>query len=139
MLTNVRPGQAARDRGEPVGSPELAGSALRNAVAMLTRPFPLRPRVVVPAIVLMVLVPGCLVIPAAALIALSTSFTKQHYVADVVAGMFLAGIAYFLFLHRCPRVAVPEPDRRAAPLLMLGLFGIYALIVTGLWVAYRLR
>jgi membrane-associated phospholipid phosphatase len=75
----------------------------------------------------------------ASLIALSTVFTKQHYVVDVVAGIFLAGVAYAVFLRNCPRVAIPDLDRRAAPLLMLGLIGIYGLVVAGLWVAYLLR
>lgn len=74
----------------------------------------------------------------AALIALSTLFTKQHYVADVVAGILLAGVAYAVFLRGCPRETVSEFDRRVAPLLMLGLIGAYALVVVGLWVAYRL-
>jgi membrane-associated phospholipid phosphatase len=74
----------------------------------------------------------------ASLIALSTLFTKQHFVADVIAGMFLAGVAYVVFQRSCPRVPTPELDRRAAPFLMLGLFGIYGLFVAGSWVAYRL-
>ncbi len=72
----------------------------------------------------------------AVLIALSTLFTKQHYVADVIAGIFLAGVAYVVFLRDCPRETVAEFDRRVAPLLMLGLIGTYALVVAGLWVAY---
>jgi membrane-associated phospholipid phosphatase len=75
----------------------------------------------------------------ASLVALSTVFTKQHYVVDVIAGIFLAGVAHAIFLRNCPRVAIPELDRRAAPLLMLGLIGIYGLVVAGLWVAYLLR
>ena len=75
----------------------------------------------------------------ASLIALSTLFTKQHYVADVIAGIALAGVAYVVFLRNSPRVPTPELDRRAAPLLMLGLIGIYALVVAGLWVAYEVR
>ena len=75
----------------------------------------------------------------ASLVALSTLFTKQHYVADVFAGIVLAGAAYAVFLRNCPRVAIPDLDRRAAPLLMLGLIGIYGLVVAGLWVAYLLR
>ena len=71
----------------------------------------------------------------ASLIALSTLFTNQHYVADVFAGIFLASVAYAVFLRNCPREPTPELDRRAAPLLMLGLIGIYALAVAGLWVA----
>ncbi|MBC7852307.1 MAG: phosphatase PAP2 family protein [Pirellulaceae bacterium] len=72
----------------------------------------------------------------AGLIALSTLFIKQHYVADVIAGIALAGAAWVVFLRNCPRVATPELDRRAAPLLLLGLIGIYGLVVAGLWVAY---
>ena len=72
----------------------------------------------------------------ASLIAVSTVFTKQHYVADVIAGIFLAGAAYAVILRNCPRVPTPELDRRAAPFLMAGLIGIYGLIVAGLWVAY---
>jgi membrane-associated phospholipid phosphatase len=75
----------------------------------------------------------------ASLIALSTLFTKQHYVADIIAGIVLAGVAYAVFLRNCPRVPTPELDRRAAPLLMLGLIGIFALVVAGLWVAYEVR
>ena len=74
----------------------------------------------------------------ASLIALSTLFTKQHYVADVIAGILLAGAAWAVFLRNCPREAVPESDRRVAPILLSGLIGIYALVVAGLWVAYRL-
>ena len=72
----------------------------------------------------------------AALIAISTVYAKQHYVADVIAGIFLAGAAWAVFLRNCPRVVIPESDRRAAPLLLLGLIGIYVLVVAGLWVAY---
>lgn len=74
----------------------------------------------------------------ASLIALSTLFTKQHYVADVIVGILLAGVACVVFLRNCPRVATPELDRRAAPFLLLGLLGIYALVVAGLWIAYRM-
>lgn len=72
----------------------------------------------------------------ASLIALSTLFTKQHYVADVIAGIFLAGVAYAVFLRDCPCEPVSELDRRVAPLLLLGLIGLYGLVVAGFWVAY---
>ena len=75
----------------------------------------------------------------ATLIALSTVFTKQHYVADVVTGVLLAGLAYLVFLRRCPRAAQSESDRRGAPLLVLGLIGIHGLVVAGLWVAYVIQ
>jgi membrane-associated phospholipid phosphatase len=72
----------------------------------------------------------------ASLIAVSTLFTKQHYVADVIAGIFLACAAYVLFLRSCPREVVPELDRRVAPVLMLGLIGIHGLIVAGFWIVF---
>lgn len=74
----------------------------------------------------------------AALIGLSTLFTKQHYVLDVVAGVVMAGIAYAVFLRRYPRDAVPELDRRAAPLLALLTVGIVGLGFACYWVVYRL-
>lgn len=75
----------------------------------------------------------------AGLIALSTLFTKQHYVADVVSGILLAGGAGAVFLHNCPREPLAENDRRAIPVLVLGVIGAYALVVAGLWVAYLMR
>lgn len=72
----------------------------------------------------------------ASLIAVSTLFTKQHYVADVVAGVVLAGVAHVVFLRHCPREAVAELDRRAAPVLLTGLIGLCGLVLAGFWVAY---
>lgn len=34
------------------------------------------------------------------LVAISTLFTKQHYILDVIAGIFLAGVAYVVFLRQ---------------------------------------
>ena len=72
----------------------------------------------------------------ASLIGISTVFTKQHYIADVIAGIFLACMAYAVFLRGCPRETIPELDRRVAPVLMLALIGIYGLVVVGFWVFY---
>ena len=58
---------------------------------------------------------------------------------DVLAGMVLAVAADAVFLRGAPLAATPEPDRRAAPLLMLGLIGIHGLVVIGFWVGYMLR
>ena len=74
----------------------------------------------------------------ASLVAVSTLFTKQHYVVDVVAGIALAFVAYALFLRRYPRASVPELDRRAAPVLALFLAGLIALGLVGFWVAYKI-
>jgi len=70
------------------------------------------------------------------LVGLSTLYTKQHYVLDVIAGMFLAFAAYTVFLRNYPRERTPERERRLAPVLALGAFGIYALMVAGLWLVF---
>ena len=74
----------------------------------------------------------------AALIGVSTLFTKQHYVVDVIAGVIAAFAAYAVFLHGYPREAVEEIDRLRAPVRTLGVCGIYGVMVAGFWVAYRL-
>ena len=74
----------------------------------------------------------------AALIGVSTLYTKQHYVVDVIAGAFAAYVAYLLFLRSYPREAVAEIDRRRAPGRALAAIGIFAFMVACFWVAYRL-
>lgn len=74
----------------------------------------------------------------AGLVALSTLYTKQHYVADVVAGALLAFAAYVVFLRNYPRERVPELDRRLAPILALCVSAIVGLGVATSWVAYLL-
>lgn len=74
---------------------------------------------------------------AAALVALSTLFTKQHYVLDVAAGIVLASVAYLLFLRNARRPE--ELDRRLAPLLALALAATIAVVVIGYWIVYALR
>ena len=70
---------------------------------------------------------------AAALVGISTLFTKQHYVADVIAGMLLACMAFVLFLRSSPREATPELDRRLAPFLALVTAGIVGFLFVCLW------
>ncbi len=74
----------------------------------------------------------------ASLVGLSTLFTKQHYVLDVIAGIFLACVAYAVFLRGYPREEVPDLDRRLAPVFALGIIGILALAVACFWVAYKI-
>lgn len=62
-------------------------------------------------------------------VGLSTLFTKQHYILDVVAGIFLACVAYALFLRKASRRDVPEIDRRVAPALALV---VVAMVVLGI-------
>lgn len=80
---------------------------------------------------------GLVAVGCASLVALSTLFTKQHYVADLGAGMLLALAAYVVFLRGHPRTAVPELHVRVAPALALCVGGIVGLGVACYWVAYR--
>ena len=73
----------------------------------------------------------------AALIGVSTLYTKQHYAVDVIAGTFLAYVAYWLFLRRYPRDEVTASDRIQAPFRALAVIGIFAVMIAGFWVAYR--
>jgi membrane-associated phospholipid phosphatase len=81
---------------------------------------------------------GGFTILSAALVALSTLFTKQHYVLDVIAGALLAFIAYAIFLRNDRRDDVPDFDRRVAPVLSVMLGGILSAVVLGFWAAYKL-
>ena len=81
---------------------------------------------------------GLVAIPCAALVAISTLFIKQHYVADVIVGIALALVAYGAFLHPYARAKVPELQRRVAPVLAFCVGGIVSLVAAGFWVAYRL-
>ena len=74
----------------------------------------------------------------ASLIAISTLYTKQHYVLDVVAGIALAVLACLGFLRGQGRDTVAEIDRRLAPRRALRIAWIYAAVVAAFWVAYRL-
>jgi len=75
----------------------------------------------------------------AALIGVSTLYTKQHYIADVIAGTLAAYVAYLLFLRSYPREAVSESDRRRAPFRALAVIGIFAILLAGFWVSYRFQ
>lgn len=81
---------------------------------------------------------GFIAVLCASLVALSTLFTKQHYVVDLIAGILLALAAYAVFLRGHSRANVPELDRRVAPALALCVGGLVSLGVAGFWVAYRL-
>jgi len=70
------------------------------------------------------------------LVGLSTVYTKQHYVLDVVTGALLAVVAYLLVLRGFDRGSVPENERRLAPSLALCAFGVYALMLGGFWMLY---
>jgi membrane-associated phospholipid phosphatase len=80
---------------------------------------------------------GTAAVTAASLVALSTLYTKQHYVLDVAAGVFLAFVAYAIFLRSYPRHRVSELDHQAAPLLALGLLTALGVAVAALWLVHQ--
>ena len=81
---------------------------------------------------------GLVAILCASLVALSTLFTKQHYVADIIAGTLLALAAYAVFHRGYARANVPELERRVAPRLAIVVAGIVSLGFGCYWVAYKL-
>jgi membrane-associated phospholipid phosphatase len=72
----------------------------------------------------------------ATLIAISTLYTKQHYVLDVIAGVMLALAAYAVFLYRGSRALVSDDTRALAPRRALTIPSIFAVVVVGFWIAY---
>jgi membrane-associated phospholipid phosphatase len=80
---------------------------------------------------------GIAAVICASLVGISTLYTKQHYVLDVIAGIFLAGVACAVFLRK-DREETPDLDHRVAPVLALGILGILGLGLACFWVAYQL-
>jgi len=79
---------------------------------------------------------GIIATICAMIVAVSTVFTKQHYVLDVIAGGFLALVAYSIFLRGYASEQVPEFDRRVAPALALCVSAVVAVGLTASWLAY---
>lgn len=73
---------------------------------------------------------GNAAVVCAALVGLSTLYTKQHYVLDVAAGLALASIAAAIFLRRGE---APELDRRAAPYFVAVVAVIVGLLAAALF------
>jgi membrane-associated phospholipid phosphatase len=65
----------------------------------------------------------------ALMVGVSTLFTRQHYILDVIAGIFLAFAAYAVFLRKTRREDVPELDHRAAPALAFVVAGIVVVFI----------
>jgi membrane-associated phospholipid phosphatase len=74
----------------------------------------------------------------AALIGVSTVYTKQHYVVDAIAGALIAVVAYAIFLRDRPRDPLNEVDRRLAPRRAAFVVAAYAAAVAVFWGAYAL-
>jgi membrane-associated phospholipid phosphatase len=80
---------------------------------------------------------GLVALSCASLVALATLLTKQHYVADAIAGILLAWVACAACYRGYSRANIPELDRRLAPALALCVSGIVGLGVGCFWVAYQ--
>lgn len=80
---------------------------------------------------------GLVAVVWASLVGVSTLFTKQHYVVDVVAGAALGLAASAMILHGYPRHVVPDADRRLAPRRALTAVGIFGVLIAALWAIYR--
>ena len=74
----------------------------------------------------------------AALIGVSTLFTKQHYIVDVLAGAAMGSAAYLIFLRGHPRSTIEPRDRDGAPARALAAAAIYAVMIAGFAAAYQL-
>ena len=72
----------------------------------------------------------------ATIIGVSTLYTKQHYVLDVLGGVAIAYAAYLLFLRGYPRTAISDTHRALAPKRALRAVWLYCGIVALLW-TYR--
>ncbi|HUF25932.1 MAG TPA: phosphatase PAP2 family protein [Gemmatimonadaceae bacterium] len=72
----------------------------------------------------------------AAIIGVSTLYTKQHYVLDVVAGAAVAYAAYLVIVRPYPRAGMADVDRLLAPKRALWALWLYAGIVAVLWIRF---
>lgn len=82
---------------------------------------------------------GVATVVCASLVAVSTLYSKQHYILDVIAGVILAWVANVIFLQGYPREQIPELDHRLAPVLALGTICLMGLGTAAFWVAYQLK
>jgi membrane-associated phospholipid phosphatase len=74
-------------------------------------------------------VAGAIAIAFASLIGVSTTFVKQHYLADIASGLVVACVAYTLFVHPLPRPAGDSKDVRGARLGLVIYLGVYAVFL----------
>jgi membrane-associated phospholipid phosphatase len=80
---------------------------------------------------------GLVLLLWASLVALSTLYTKQHYVLDVIAGAVLGYLSYHVFIRGYRPELTPPAERALAPVLAVGALAAYGLIVLALWLAFR--
>lgn len=81
---------------------------------------------------------GVFSLGTASLVALSTLFTKQHYVVDIVGGVVLALAAYTVLLRGHPRSDSGGVEHRVAPALGVCVGGLSCIAVVGAWLLHYL-
>lgn len=79
---------------------------------------------------------GTIAISFAALIGVSTTFVKQHYLIDVVTGVLTALVAYAIFIRSLPRPPRGSDDAHTARLGLLMYVGVYLAFVGVLGVLF---
>ena len=81
---------------------------------------------------------GAIAIACAAIVGVSTLFTKQHYVLDVIGGLLLAYVPYVIFMRPFARETAVEQERRVAPavaLLLMAGIGLWVAVAFGFYLA----
>ncbi|HZZ91598.1 MAG TPA: phosphatase PAP2 family protein [Usitatibacter sp.] len=81
---------------------------------------------------------GWVAVAWAALVALSTLFTKQHYAWDVATGALLGVVTCVILFRGHARETIPIDQRRVAPLLAAAAFATYGIMLAALWALYAL-
>jgi membrane-associated phospholipid phosphatase len=74
----------------------------------------------------------------AALIGVSTVYTKQHFVVDAIAGAIVGLLAYTVFLRGRPLEPVADVDRRQAVMRASCVIAAYAFVIMVFWAGYKL-
>ena len=74
----------------------------------------------------------------AALIGISTVYTKQHFFVDAVAGALAGVAAYAIFMRGRPRQGLDAIDHRQAPPRAVYAVAAYAAAIAVFWIAYQL-
>jgi membrane-associated phospholipid phosphatase len=72
----------------------------------------------------------------AGLIGISTLYTEQHYLVDVIAGVMMALLAYVLFLRGHDRAAIAKSDVQCAPLRATRIVWTYVFVIAVFAIAY---
>jgi membrane-associated phospholipid phosphatase len=74
----------------------------------------------------------------AAMIGISTVYTKQHFFVDAVVGAIEGVAAYAIFLRGSPQQQVDAVDRRSSPRRAVYVGAAYVGVVAIFWIAYQL-